>query len=170
MTRSLPHAGDMPTLHLAATGPRDAEDVWERYARPALWSTWSLQVRRVEVDVDRLVAGASGRVVGPLGVSADFEVELLGRGGAALDLDGAAARGPAPRRTDPLGAAGARRPLDRGGHAHLAAAERPAAPGRPVRPGGATRPAPPGALRRDSVARRAVAHWIRTSWTLRVAE
>lgn len=65
----------MTTLYLAATGPRAADEVWERYARPALWSTWSLQVRRVEVDVERLAAGVSGRVVGPLGVSADFEVD-----------------------------------------------------------------------------------------------
>jgi hypothetical protein len=65
----------MTTLYLAATGPRDAEEVWERYARPALWSTWAPQVRRVEVDTERLVGGESGRVHGPLWLSAEFEVD-----------------------------------------------------------------------------------------------
>ncbi len=65
----------MTTLYLAATGPRDAAEVWERYARPALWSTWAPQIRRVEVDTERLVGGETGRVHGLLWLSADFEVD-----------------------------------------------------------------------------------------------
>ena len=65
----------MTTLYLAATGPRAADEVWERYAQPALWSTWAPQIRRVEVGVERLSGGESGRVLGPLGFSVDFEVE-----------------------------------------------------------------------------------------------
>ena len=65
----------MTTLHLAATGPTPAEEVWERYAQPALWSAWSPQVRRVEIVGDRLSTGAAGRVVSLLGLSADFEVD-----------------------------------------------------------------------------------------------
>jgi len=65
----------MTTLHLAATGPRAADEVWERYAQPALWSTWAPQIRRVDVDVERLGGGEAGRVHGPLGFAVDFEVD-----------------------------------------------------------------------------------------------
>jgi hypothetical protein len=65
----------MTTLYLAATGPTTADEVWERYAQPALWSTWSPQIRRVEMVGDRLSTGATGRVVSLLGLSADFEVD-----------------------------------------------------------------------------------------------
>jgi hypothetical protein len=65
----------MTTLYLAATGPCAADEVWERYAQPGLWSTWAPQIRRVDVDVERLGGGETGRVHGPLGLSADFEVD-----------------------------------------------------------------------------------------------
>jgi hypothetical protein len=52
-------------------------EVWERYVRPDLWSSWSPQIQRVEIEVDRLVAGAAGRVVGPLGVYVDFTIDAL---------------------------------------------------------------------------------------------
>jgi len=65
----------MTTLYLAATGPRPSDEVWDRYARPALWSTWAPQIRRVDVDTERLGGGETGRVHGPLGFSADFEVD-----------------------------------------------------------------------------------------------
>lgn len=68
--------GGMAVFHLAASGPRDPADVWERYARPELWSTWSPQISRVEVDVERIEEGTTGRVVGPLGISVDFEVDV----------------------------------------------------------------------------------------------
>ena len=56
-------------------GPRTPDEVWERYARPELWSEWAPQIRGVEVDVDRMVAGARGRVLGWVGVYADFVVD-----------------------------------------------------------------------------------------------
>jgi hypothetical protein len=65
----------MTTLYLAATGPRPADEVWDRYARPALWSTWAPQIRRVEVGTERLGGGETGRVHGPCWLSADFEVD-----------------------------------------------------------------------------------------------
>ena len=68
--------GCMAIFHLAASGPRDPDDVWERYARPELWSTWSPQISRVEVDVERIAEGTTGHVVGPLGISVDFEVDV----------------------------------------------------------------------------------------------
>src|SRR6478672_9366767 len=77
MPRSLPHAGDMATLPLSADGPREPGEVWERYAQPALWPSWAPHIRRVEVDVERLVTGTRGRVVGRLGASVDFTVDLF---------------------------------------------------------------------------------------------
>lgn len=64
----------MASFTIRARGPRSPQEAWERYARPALWSTWSPQIRRVEVDTERLSAGITGRVLGPMGVSADFTV------------------------------------------------------------------------------------------------
>lgn len=65
----------MATITLRAHGPASAEAAWERYARPALWSSWSPQISRVEVDAERLSAGLTGRVVGPVGLFVDFTVD-----------------------------------------------------------------------------------------------
>jgi hypothetical protein len=65
----------MATITIRARGPRTAEEVWDRYARPDLWPSWSPQLRRVECDVHRLTTGVSGRVFGPFGVSAAFVVD-----------------------------------------------------------------------------------------------
>jgi hypothetical protein len=67
----------MSTLVLTASGRADPAEAWERYAQPARWSEWSPQISRVEVAADRLVAGLTGRVVGPLGVSIDFVVDSV---------------------------------------------------------------------------------------------
>lgn len=66
----------MTTLGASASGPLSADEVWERYARPSLWSTWAPQIRRVEVDADRLSGGERGQVHGPLGLSVDFVVDV----------------------------------------------------------------------------------------------
>jgi hypothetical protein len=52
----------MSTVTLRASGRAPADLAWERYADPALWPTWSPQIQRVETDVPRLVAGATGTV------------------------------------------------------------------------------------------------------------
>ena len=65
----------MAFLTLRAHGPAAPDVVWERYARPGLWSSWSPQVSRVEVDVERLAEGVTGVVVGPAGLSVDFTVD-----------------------------------------------------------------------------------------------
>ncbi|MEO6996726.1 MAG: SRPBCC family protein [Terracoccus sp.] len=64
---------------MRATGRAPADLAWRRYADTRLWSSWSPQIRRVELDADthELRAGLTGRVVGPLGVSVRFEVESL---------------------------------------------------------------------------------------------
>jgi Polyketide cyclase / dehydrase and lipid transport len=59
---------------LAAVGPADPDDVWERYAEPAAWPSWSPQIRRVEFDGARIRAGATGAAHGPCGVAVDFEI------------------------------------------------------------------------------------------------
>lgn len=59
----------MTSLQLRAGGRAEPDVVWERYARHALWSSWSPQVRAVELPGDRIVTGARGRVRGPAGVS-----------------------------------------------------------------------------------------------------
>jgi hypothetical protein len=51
----------MGELTLRATGPRPADEVWERYADPQRWSSWSPQIRRVDA-VGRIRPGLTGRV------------------------------------------------------------------------------------------------------------
>ena len=62
-------------LGVSASGPLSPDVVWERYARPAVWPTWSPQIRRVDVTAERLSGGETGRVHGPLGLSVDFTVD-----------------------------------------------------------------------------------------------
>jgi Polyketide cyclase / dehydrase and lipid transport len=59
---------------VAASGDADADLAWERYARPALWPTWSPQILGVECSDERIVAGSTGTVHGPLGLRVRFEV------------------------------------------------------------------------------------------------
>ncbi|WP_166533881.1 SRPBCC family protein [Blastococcus xanthinilyticus] len=65
----------MTTLTVHATGPAPPDEVWERYAVPARWPEWSPQITGVELPVDRLAAGVSGRVRGPLGLAVPVTVE-----------------------------------------------------------------------------------------------
>lgn len=58
-----------------ATGPADPEDVWTRYTTPDAWPTWAPHMRDVATDAVRLHPGATGRVLGPRGVSVDFRVD-----------------------------------------------------------------------------------------------
>ena len=52
----------MVNLTLSAHGSAPASLAWERYADPALWSTWAPQIQRVETDMDRLRPGGTGEV------------------------------------------------------------------------------------------------------------
>jgi hypothetical protein len=62
---------------LTVTGLAPADQVWERYARPALWASWSPQIRRVEVDAERIAPGLQGLVRGPLGLGVRFQVQAV---------------------------------------------------------------------------------------------
>ena len=61
-------------LGTSARGPLPPDEVWERYARPDLWSSWAPQIRGVDAP-DRLARGATGRVYALFGVRADFVVD-----------------------------------------------------------------------------------------------
>jgi uncharacterized protein YndB with AHSA1/START domain len=64
------------TLSTGACGQRDPDSVWTAYATPALWPSWSPQVRAVHCphpDVP-VRAGTRGEVLGPGGARVPFEV------------------------------------------------------------------------------------------------
>lgn len=52
----------MPVLTLHAHGVAEVTLAWERYADPALWSTWAPQIQQVETTMVRLAAGGTGTV------------------------------------------------------------------------------------------------------------
>jgi hypothetical protein len=52
----------MASVTLRACGAADAATAWERYAVPALWSSWAPQIQRVDASTDRLRAGTTGTV------------------------------------------------------------------------------------------------------------
>ena len=62
---------------LAVTGPARPDEVWDRYLRPARWSEWSPQIRRVDASDDTIRAGTRGRVWGPPGLAVDFTVDAV---------------------------------------------------------------------------------------------
>ena len=59
---------------IGADGPRAADDVWDRYVRPARWPEWSPQIRSVDYPRELLAAGTSGVVHGPAGLRVRFQV------------------------------------------------------------------------------------------------
>lgn len=63
--------------HLSATGPADPDAVWDRYTRPALWSTWSPHIREVDYPYAVVQSGSTGRVTGVGGVVAVFHIESV---------------------------------------------------------------------------------------------
>ena len=64
----------MTLRHLSADGPRDPDEVWDRYVRPRRWPEWSPQIRGVDYAYERLAAGTSGVVHGPAGLPVSFRV------------------------------------------------------------------------------------------------
>jgi hypothetical protein len=63
------------TLTLHATGPVAPDEAWDRYRRPARWSSWAPQITGVVTDADRIAQGVTGRVRGPVGLSVPFVVD-----------------------------------------------------------------------------------------------
>lgn len=62
---------------VSITGPADPETVWQRYAQPQLWPTWSPQVRSVEYAHSTLRSGTSGVVRTFGGIGIPFAVEQV---------------------------------------------------------------------------------------------
>lgn len=52
----------MAPLTLRASGTAPVTLAWERYADPALWSSWAPQIQAVETTMRRLEAGGTGTV------------------------------------------------------------------------------------------------------------
>ena len=61
--RQLPRTVEtMTTVTLGVQGKAGVDVVWERYARPSLWASWSPQISSVDVDGDRILTGLRGTV------------------------------------------------------------------------------------------------------------
>lgn len=57
-----------------ASGPAHPDDVWARYTTPDSWPSWARHISDVRTDVAQVRPGATGTVLGPRGVSIDFEI------------------------------------------------------------------------------------------------
>ncbi|GAA3208598.1 SRPBCC family protein [Dactylosporangium siamense] len=67
---------------ISVEGPRDVDDVWDRYVRPGRWPEWSPQIRSVDYPLEVLRPATSGVVHGPAGIRVRFHV---------VDVDGRSA-------------------------------------------------------------------------------
>lgn len=65
-----------PAVRLGVTvdGPRDADDVWDRYLRPRRWPEWSPQIRTVDYPSETLSPRSAGSVHGPAGLQVSFRI------------------------------------------------------------------------------------------------
>jgi hypothetical protein len=76
----VPHHGGVtltrPALRrtLSVEGPRNPDDVWDRYVRPGRWPEWSPQIRSVDYPAERLAPGTGGVVHGPAGLPVRFRI------------------------------------------------------------------------------------------------
>lgn len=62
---------------LSVRGPRAAQEVWEDYARPSRWSSWSPQILGVDSPAEVIAPGLRGVVHGPAGVQVPFVVTAV---------------------------------------------------------------------------------------------
>ncbi len=67
----------MTTISISATGRAPASRVWECYAKPALWSSWSPQIARVECADEVIRVGTKGVVHTIVGIGVPFEVTAV---------------------------------------------------------------------------------------------
>ena len=68
------YAGLTTRRTITVSGPRAADDVWDRYVRPRRWPEWSPQIRSVDYPGELLAADTTGVVHGPAGLRVSFEV------------------------------------------------------------------------------------------------
>ncbi|MFH8569384.1 SRPBCC family protein [Streptomyces sp. NPDC017993] len=64
-------------MRLRATGRAAVGDVWERYALPAKWPSWSPQIRKVSTSRERIAPGMKGEVTSFFGITVHFLVESV---------------------------------------------------------------------------------------------
>ena len=67
----------MTRISISATGRAPAALVWERYAKPALWSSWSPQISRVECADEVIRVGTKGVVHTIVGITVPFDVTAV---------------------------------------------------------------------------------------------
>jgi hypothetical protein len=67
----------MARLTLRARGPADVATAWERYAQFGKWPSWSPQISSVDASAERIAAGVTGTVAGPMWAAADFEIDAV---------------------------------------------------------------------------------------------
>ncbi len=67
----------MSTMRLRATGRAGSAEVWERYALPAKWPSWSPQIRKVSASGNRIAPGMKGEVTSFFGITVRFLVESV---------------------------------------------------------------------------------------------
>lgn len=65
------------SLRVTATGPAAPDEVWDRYTRPARWSSWAPHIREVDHPGDVVAPGSRGRVTGVGGLVAVFHVDAV---------------------------------------------------------------------------------------------
>ena len=64
----------MTRRSVTVSGPRSADEVWDRYVRPRRWPEWSPQILSVDYPGETLSAGATGVVHGPAGLRVGFRI------------------------------------------------------------------------------------------------
>ena len=63
------------TARVSVAGPAPVETVWQRYIQPALWPTWSPQIRSVEYEYETLRPHTKGVVRTFGGIGIPFTIE-----------------------------------------------------------------------------------------------
>ena len=59
---------------MTVDGPREPDDVWDRYVRPQRWPEWSPQIRSVSYPGETIRPGTTGVVHGPAGLPVCFRI------------------------------------------------------------------------------------------------
>lgn len=64
-------------MFVSVEGEARADEVWERYTRPALWPDWAPQITGVDTDAEVIERGVRGRVHGPLFTFTPFRIRSV---------------------------------------------------------------------------------------------
>ncbi|BBH70215.1 hypothetical protein ACTI_69000 [Actinoplanes sp. OR16] len=64
----------MTVRSVTVSGPRPAEDVWDRYVRPRRWPEWSPQIRYADHPAETIAPQQTGVVHGRGGIRVPFRI------------------------------------------------------------------------------------------------